>query len=109
MRRVPVPAARPFLPLLLPLLFAGCVSEPFSRPFTVYGQTSPDTLRGECQRAAFDDPAVKEELAKTAGSVNYASKAWMQRLDDAKRNAVQRCMLQRGGPAEGGGVELPRR
>ncbi len=89
------------------LLVAGCAN-PFTRPYAVYGQTSPDTLKGECERAAYDDPAVKEELAKTAGSVNYASNAWMQRLNDAKRSAIQRCMLQRGGPGLGGGVELPR-
>ena len=99
---------RRFLVLAGLLLIAGCVSKPFSRPYAVYNNTSPDTLRGECERAAFDDPQVKEVLATAAGSVNYASLAWNQRLATAKRQAVQRCMLQRGGPGQGGGVELPR-
>ncbi len=105
-----MPAGPPVLALLLlPLLLAGCTKvDLFSRPYAVYGGTSADTLKGECERAAFDDPAVKDELAKAAGSVNYASDAWMQRLADAKRRAIQRCMLTRGGPGEGGGVELPR-
>ena len=97
-----------FLLLAGLLLIAGCVSKPFSRPYAVYNNTSADTLRGECERAACDDPLVKDVLATAAGSVNYASLAWNQRLAAAKRQAVQRCMLQRGGPGEGGGVELPR-
>jgi len=91
------------------LLLAGCVQQPFSRPYAVYDNTAPDTLRGECERAAYDDPAVKDVLARAAGSVSYAHQAWMQRLEAVKVAAVQRCMLRRGGSLGAGGVELPAR
>jgi hypothetical protein len=94
--------------LLAVSLIGGCSSNPFSRPYAVYDNTSPDTLRGQCERAAYDDPAVRDELAKQAGSANYAPTAWDQRLAAVKRQAVQRCMYQHGGPGQGGGVELPR-
>ena len=97
------------LPLPAALLFvvAGCSQSPFSRPYAVYGQTSPDTLEGQCERASYDDPAVKDELARAAGSVNYAQEVWLKRVDAVRRQAIQRCMLQRGGNLGGGGVELP--
>ena len=89
------------------LLLGGC-GNPFELKNTAYNMTSADTLKGECERAAYDDPAVKDMLAKTTGSVGYAPMDWMQQLQRTKREAVQRCMYQRGGPAQGGGVELPR-
>jgi hypothetical protein len=89
------------------LLLGGC-DNPFTLKNTAYNMTSADTLKGECERAAYDDPEVKDVLAKTAGSVGYDPMNWMDRLQRAKREAVQRCMYQRGGPAQRGGVELPR-
>ena len=94
--------------LLLPaLLLTGC-SNPFTPKNAAYNLTSADTPQGQCERAAYDDPQVKEELAKTAGTVNYAPADAMQELQRVKRNAVQRCMSKRGGTRFGGGVELPR-
>jgi hypothetical protein len=89
---------------VLLLLAGGC-----ERKYAVYDQTPADTLRGECERAAYDDPVVKETLAKASGSVNYAPGAWRDQVEAAKLVAVQRCMLQRGGVRGGGGVQLPNR
>jgi len=88
------------------LAVAGCNGYPFTRPYAVYNGTSPDTLRGECERAAYDDQDVKDTLAKAAGTVS-AYDIWYRQVERAKYAAVQRCMLQRGGPKAGGGVELP--
>ena len=92
--------------LILPalLLLAGC-----TRTYAAYDQSNPNSLMGECERAAYDDPTVHDMLAKAAGSADYAQQEWAQRVEDAKRQAVQRCMLQRGGGKGAGGVELPRR
>lgn len=89
------------------LLLGGC-NNPLQPSYAAYGQTDADTLKGQCERAAYDDPAVKDVLAKTAGSTGYDPMNWMQQLQRTKREAVQRCMYQRGGPGQGGGVELPR-
>ncbi len=89
------------------LLLGGC-GNPLQPTNAVYNLTDADTLKGQCERAAYDDPAVKDVLAKTAGSVGYDPMNWMQELQRTKRAAVQRCMYQRGGPGQGGGVELPR-
>ena len=97
MRRTLVIAA-----LLLP---GGCAT----REYAAYDTFSDSSLRGECERAVYDDPEVKAELARTAGSVNYAQAAWLQRLEKVKIAAVQRCMLKRGGNKGEGGVELPDR
>ena len=90
------------------LAVAGCNGNPFTRPYAVYDGTSPDTLRGQCERAAYDDQDVKDMMAKAAGTVS-AYDIWYRRVESAKLAAVQRCMLARGGPMAGGGVELPRR
>jgi hypothetical protein len=93
------------LPILLALLLvAAC-----QRTYAPYDDTSADSLMGECERAAYNDPAVHDMLAKAAGSVNYAQQDWAQRVEDTKRQAVQRCMLQRGGGRGPGGVQLPQR
>ena len=95
-------------PVLAGLLLLGGCGHPLAPKNAAYNLTSADTLRGECERAAYDDPTVRDVLAKTAGSVGYAPMDWMQQLQHAKREAIQRCMYQRGGPGQGGGVELPR-
>jgi hypothetical protein len=90
--------------LILLLLLAGC-----TRTYAVYDQTSAGTLEGDCERAAYNDPAVEDMVAKAAGGANTAQQEWAQRVEDVKRQAVQRCLLQRGGGRGPGGVELPRR
>jgi hypothetical protein len=92
--------------LILPVLLAlaGC-----TRTYAAYDETSANSLMGECERAAYDDPKVEAAVAKAAGGAGYAQQAWAQRVEDTKRQAVQRCMLQRGGGRGAGGVELPRR
>lgn len=90
--------------LLAALLLAGC-----QRTYAVYDNTSANSLEGECERAAYGDPQVREMLAKAAGGVGYAHQEWAQRVEDVKRQAVQRCMLARGGGRGAGGVELPQR
>lgn len=89
------------------LLLVGACTSPFTRPYTPFGQTSPDTLEGQCERASYDDPQVKDELARAAGSINYAQEVWLKRVAAVRRQAIQRCMLQRGGGLGPGGVELP--
>jgi hypothetical protein len=94
--------------LLLALPLAGCHGNYlWSRPYAPYGKAAPDTLRGECERAAYDDPTVKETLGKAAGTTS-AQEYWTQQVQNAVLAATQRCMLQRGGNGMGGGVELPR-
>jgi hypothetical protein len=90
--------------LLLILPIAGCHGD--LRPYAPYSKTDPNTLRGECERAAYDDPVVKDTLAKAAGTGSI-QEYWAQKVKDARYVAVQRCMLQRGGPDSGGGVQLP--
>jgi hypothetical protein len=96
---------KPFvtLPVLL-LLLAGC-----TRTYAPYDETSAGTLMGDCERAAYSDPAVEDMVAKAAGGANTAQQEWVQRVENVKRQAVQRCMLQRGGGRGAGGVELPLR
>ncbi|CAH2600318.1 conserved exported protein of unknown function [Rhodovastum atsumiense] len=91
--------------ILLLALLAGACSNWTS--YAAFDDTSPDTLRGQCERAAYDDPAVKEELAKAAGVVGTSQDQWVLPVKKIKEAAVQRCMLKRGGPMKGGGVELP--
>jgi len=90
--------------LLLILPIAGCQRD--LRPYAPYSKTDADTLRGGCERAAYDDPVVKDTLAKAAGTGSI-QEYWAQKVKDARYAAVQRCMLQRGGPDSGGGVQLP--
>ena len=97
-----------FLCVLAGVLLLAACNDPFELKNSAYNLTSADTLKGECARAAYDDQAVKDELAKTAGSVGYDPMNSMADLQRVKREAVQRCMYQRGGPRQGGGVELPR-
>ena len=92
--------------LLLILPIAGCHGNFFDRPYAPYSKTDPDTLRGECERVAYTDPVVKDTLAKAAGTTSL-QEYWAQKVKDARYVAVQRCMLQRGGPDGGGGVQLP--
>jgi hypothetical protein len=90
------------------LLIAGCdPGDLFYRQYAPYAETSPNTLRGQCERAAYDDPEVKDALAKKTGTT--ANWNWYDVVDDKVRQSVQRCMLAKGGPGMGGGVELPRR
>lgn len=96
-----------FAALLLILPAAGCKSGIFSRPYAPYSQTSPDTLVGQCERAAYNDPTVQEMMIKAAGTGSI-QEYWAQKVKDARMASVQRCMLQRGGPDSGGGVEFPR-
>jgi hypothetical protein len=90
------------------LALSGCISNPFRRPYDAYGDAPPDSLRGQCERAAYDDPQVKEALARTAGAVGYDQGGALQRLAAVKRDAVERCLNRRGGGVAGG-VELPHR
>jgi hypothetical protein len=90
------------------LLVAGCdPGDPFYRKYAVYGDTDPNTLRGQCERAAYADPDVKDALAKEAGTPGNLS--WFDVVNQKVRASVQRCMLAKGGPGMGGGVELPNR
>ena len=93
--------------LLLILPLAGCQNGIFSRPYAPYGKTTPDTLAGECERAAYNDPAVQEVIIKGSGTGSI-QEYWAQKVKDARMVSVQRCMLQRGGPNSAGGVELPK-
>ena len=88
------------------LLLAGCVGSSFSRPYDAYGDAPPDSLRGQCERTVYEDPKVKEALARSAGTAGADD---IKALAEIKREAVQRCLNQRGGVGTGGGVELPRR
>jgi hypothetical protein len=94
--------------LLLILPIAGCHGDFLSNPFSPYGNASPDTPRGRCERAAYNDPVVKDMLAKEAGGGSMPE-YWVQKVEDAKRAAVQRCMEQNGGSDAGGGVERLKR
>jgi hypothetical protein len=93
----------------LVLLVAGCNIHPFSTPYAAYGDAPANSLRGQCERAAYDDPAVKEQVAKSAGMVSAAQAEGSKELAAVKNVVVQRCMNQRGGRGGGGGVELPNR
>ena len=95
--------------LALAILAAGC-SNPFgkSNPYSPYGGTPPDTLRGQCERAAYNDPAVKDAWSAATVTMNNSPSDNMQRFEAVKGAAVQRCLAQRGGVGGGGGVELPR-
>ena len=61
------------------LLLAGCVGSSFSRPYDAYGDAPPDSLRGQCERTVYEDPKVKEALARSAGTAG---------ADDIKALAV---------------------
>jgi hypothetical protein len=73
--------------LLLILPIAGCHGDFLSNPFSPYGNASPDTPRGRCERAAYNDPVVKDMLAKEAGGGSMPE-YWVQKVEDAKRAAV---------------------
>jgi hypothetical protein len=90
--------------ILVLMLLAGC-----TRTYAPYDETRAGTLEGDCERAAYNDPAVEDMVAKAAGGANTNQQEWVQRVEDVKRQAVQRCLLQRGGGRGPGGVELPRR
>jgi hypothetical protein len=91
--------------LLLVLPIAGCNF--FGNQSQVYGDAPATSLRGQCERAAYDDPAVKTALANEAGTGGMYD-YWAEQLQSAKLAAVKRCVQQRGGGGEtGGGVELP--
>ncbi len=95
--------------LLAGLLPAGCSDWLFS-PSAAAGDNSPsDSRRGRCERAAEDDPLVREARATSAVTANYNQVGALARLEAAKRQAVARCLLQNSGAGPGGGVELPRR
>jgi hypothetical protein len=96
--------------VLLPavLLVAGCVHDPFGRPYAAYGNAPPASLRGQCERAIYDDPDVQAAQATSAAQVGWAQAQAMKDLQGVKDAALQRCMSQRGGGLGGGGVEIPR-
>ena len=92
--------------LLLVLPIAGCNF--FNNESQVYGDAPANSLRGQCERAAYDDPEVKAAVAESAIGAGYAQADTMARLAAVRRVAVQRCVTQRGGGGVGGGVDLPR-
>ena len=102
------PSAFAELLTALLLLVAGCSGNPFKRTYSAYGGTEPDTLVGQCERATYDDPQVKEALAISAGNAGNAQAEGLKQLAEVRRVAIQRCMSQRGGGKSRGGVELPR-
>jgi len=77
--------------LLLPLLLAAC---------SLPEGNSPQT---QCERQADDDPAVREIYSRTNGAY---TQPWVERdqLLMARRQAVLRCMQQKG-LAPSGGVQ----
>jgi len=102
------PSAFGALLAVLLLLVGGCSGNSFKRTYAVYGGTEPDTLVGQCERATYDDPQVKEALAISAGNAGNAQAEGLQQLAEVRRVAIQRCMNLRGGVKPRGGVELPR-
>ncbi len=94
--------------LLLALPVAGCHGDFFDIQSSVYGDAPADSLRGQCERAAYSDPQVKAAVAASAASVGYHQGAASPDLVAARRAAVDRCMAQHGAAPTGGGVELPR-
>lgn len=65
--------------------------------------SADNTPQGQCDRQAMDDPAVVAVYQRTNGAY---TQAWAERdeLLQAKRQAVLRCMRQKG-LAPPGGVE----
>jgi hypothetical protein len=92
--------------LLLALPIAGCHGDFFDVRSSVYGDAPADSLRGQCERAAYNDPQVKDAVAAQAVRAGYQG-GGIADLAAVRRAAVQRCMMQRGGTTTGGGVELP--
>lgn len=103
MKRIIASAA---LPLAL-LLLAGCSL--FRSPAPVAESSANAALRAQCERASDNDPAVHTAIAKGAGNASFSQADSMVEIADARRAAVQKCMLAHGGIGHGGGVELPRR
>jgi hypothetical protein len=91
--------------LLALLLLGGC--NVYRGSYAAYGDAPADTVRGQCERAAYDDPAVKKALAVSTGRASNAADA-VTNVTIAKNAAVQRCLAQHGAFGKGGGVELPR-
>ena len=90
--------------LLALLLVGGC--NVYRGSYAAYGNAPPDSLRGQCERAAYDDPTVKQALAVSVGRASNAADATTD-FAVVREAAVHRCMAQRGAPGKGG-VELPR-
>ena len=90
--------------LLALLLVGGC--NVYRGSYAAYGDAPPDSLRGQCERAAYDDPVVKQALAVSAGRGSNAADA-VTDFAVVKDAAVHRCIVQHGGLGKGGGVELP--
>jgi hypothetical protein len=87
------------------LMLGGCMPDPFGRPYAAYSDAPTSSLRGQCERATYDDPEVKQAMGMVAGQHSGEK---LDRLAAVRREVIQRCMYQRGGPLQGGGVELPR-
>jgi hypothetical protein len=88
------------------VLLAGCSSWWNSFPsYSVYGSAPADSVRGQCERAAYDDPEMQAALAVEAGNVGHQQQALID-LEKVKQRVVERC-LRRRGVRGGAGVERP--
>ncbi len=84
--------------LLPPLLLAGCGTF----------NTGPRVdIPPQCEQAFYADPAVRDIIAKGAGSDGYRLTN-ENTLKYAKIDAAHRCMQQKGLLPPGGGVERQR-
>jgi hypothetical protein len=84
--------AWPMLALLLPLAAAACAND----------STSPTA---GCERQVYNDPEVKSLLMKSAGTESFRWD-YAPLLDYAKKQALTRCLRERG-LAPPGGVQSP--
>ncbi len=83
-------------PLLLVLLAAGCGTGYVAR-------NEPPAPPG-CERAADDDPAVRELTMKMAGA-SWWRHNYQDEMIALRREALLRCLRQKGLIQPGGGVE----
>lgn len=71
--------------------------------------TAPETAKpipAVCEDQVYQDPVVKDLIAKSAGSETYRL-AHVDQLKYAKMDAARRCEQQKGLVPPGGGVERP--
>ncbi len=89
------------------LALAGCGYWQSLPRYHVYGTAPADSIRGQCERAAYDDPEMKAAVANEAVQANYSQQEALRALERVKRQVVARCLRQHGVRDLNGGVERP--
>ncbi len=95
------------LAFLAALALGGCSYWRSMPSYSVGGGASADSVRGQCERAAYDDPEMKAAVANEAAAAGYNQQQALIDLAKVKRRVVDRCLKRHGVRDTGGGVERP--